>query len=193
MLVFWPKVTNATKHLKERRTPSDGWSTFPLIKVKMRSEAEKDEVMAKRRRKSKQLEDFLAGDFENTVSDSEPELEDGQSSSSNEELELPAPPRKLGRVQQRESQVCSRSSSTSSRRSTSPVLQVTPVSKENELSRARSASSTPQSTRPKKASLDIQLTAEDQSGQSLLHPIQKKHSPYPMPEAIIDSDIKFTS
>lgn len=37
MLVFWPNVANATKHLNERQQPSENWRTFPLLKEKMRS------------------------------------------------------------------------------------------------------------------------------------------------------------
>lgn len=37
MLLFWPNIANATRHLKECRKPSEGWRKFPLLKEKMRS------------------------------------------------------------------------------------------------------------------------------------------------------------
>lgn len=66
---------------------------------------------------------------------------------------IPAPPRKLQHVQERESQACL-SSSTPSSRSNSPILEVTPVSKERDLPRGFQSppSSTPQATWPKKGS-----------------------------------------
>jgi len=38
-VVRWPRVTNATKFLKERTTPMDAWWRLPLIKVKTTSGA----------------------------------------------------------------------------------------------------------------------------------------------------------
>jgi len=36
-VVGWPRVTNATKFLKDRTTPTYAWWRFPLIKVKTTS------------------------------------------------------------------------------------------------------------------------------------------------------------
>lgn len=37
MLLYWPKVANAAKYLHDRRAPAENWSSFPIIKIKMKS------------------------------------------------------------------------------------------------------------------------------------------------------------
>ncbi len=32
--LFWPRVPNAEKYLRERRTPASNWKTFQIMKIK---------------------------------------------------------------------------------------------------------------------------------------------------------------
>ncbi|CAM4572385.1 unnamed protein product [Leuciscus chuanchicus] len=208
MLLFWPNIVNATRHLKERRKPSEGWRKFPLLKEKMRSddfkecdncdftsstETEEGALEAKRRRKNKTFEDCVTDDSGH--SEVEFDQEDLQGNcrhlNSDEELELPAAPRKLEHVQERESQVRSEyasspSSSTSSRRSSSGSTVIPPSAS----SRRSSSTTRPPSHRSlshqeeqrRRSISPVQQSTQGTSSRQQTPSTQGKHYPYPMPE-----------